>query len=98
MEQQFGRLDAMISPATSIPAFAHGHDVPPGSGQKLWTEWAGFNFPINLSQQPACVVPCDLTEDGRPIGLQIIGSRGADDQVLEFALAIEAAGNELARR
>ena len=83
----------MISPAPPIPAFASGNDVPPGSGQKLRTEWAGFNFPINLSQQPACVVACDLTEDGRPIGLQIVGSRGADDQVLEFALAIEVLGD-----
>jgi aspartyl-tRNA(Asn)/glutamyl-tRNA(Gln) amidotransferase subunit A len=90
MEQQLGRLDAIISPATSIPAFAKGNDVPPGSGQTLWTEWAGFNFPINLSQQPACVIPWDTTEDGRPIGLQVIGLRGADDHVLEFASAIEA--------
>ncbi|MGD0187647.1 MAG: amidase family protein [Roseiarcus sp.] len=78
------------SPATSIPAFAKGYDVPPGSGQTLWTEWAGFSFPINLGQQPACVVPCDLTDDGRPIGVQVIGPRGADDSVLEFALASEA--------
>ena len=89
MEELFGRLDAVISPATSIPAFAKGHDVPPGSGQTIWTEWAGFNFPINLSQQPACVIPCDRTEDGRPIGLQIIGPRGADDSVLEFAATID---------
>lgn len=90
MEQIFDRLDVVVSPAVSIPAFAKGHDVPPGSGQTLWTEWAGFSFPVNLSQQPACVVPCDQTEDGRPIGLQIIGPRGADDPVLEFALASEA--------
>ena len=90
MEQQLGKLDAIVSPATSIPAFEKGNDVPPGSGQSVWTEWAGFNFPINLSQQPASVIPCGLTSSGRPIGLQIVGPRGVDDAVLEFALAIES--------
>ena len=91
-DRRLGQLDAIVSPATSIPAFAKGCDVPPGSGQSLWTEWAGFNFPINLGQQPACVLPCGLTDDGRPVGLQVIGPRGADDGVLEWALAIEALG------
>ncbi len=90
MERQLGGLDAIISPATAIPAFEKGNDVPPGSGQSLWTEWAGFNFPINLTQQPASVIPCGFTGTGRPIGLQIIGLRGADDTVLDAALAIEA--------
>ena len=88
MEKRFQHLDVMISPATAIPAFAKGHDTPPGSGQRLWTEWAGFNFPINLSQQPACAIPCGAAADGRPIGLQIVGPRAADDRVLDFALAI----------
>ena len=46
-----------------------------------WIEWAAFSFPFNLSQQPACVVPCGKTEGGLPIGLQIVGARGADARV-----------------
>ena len=42
---QFGRLDVMISPATAIPAFASGNDVPPGSGRKL-----GLNGPGSTSR------------------------------------------------
>ena len=85
MEAVFARLDLIISPATAIPAFEKAHDVPPGSGLSVWTEWAGFSFPINLSQQPACVTPCAMTDDRRPIGLQFIGPRGEDDRVLALA-------------
>jgi amidase/aspartyl-tRNA(Asn)/glutamyl-tRNA(Gln) amidotransferase subunit A len=87
MEAVFARLDLIVSPATAIAAFEKAHDVPPGSGLSIWTEWAGFSFPINLSQQPACVTPCGPTADRRPIGLQFVGPRGEDDRVLELARA-----------
>ncbi len=87
MEAAFSRIDVVISPATAIPAFAKNCDVPPDSGMTIWTEWAGFSFPVNLSQQPACVTRCGLTADGRPVGLQFVGPRGEDDRVLELARA-----------
>jgi amidase/aspartyl-tRNA(Asn)/glutamyl-tRNA(Gln) amidotransferase subunit A len=93
--QVFNHLDGVVSPAASIPAFAEGYDVPPGSGQTLWTDSAGFSFPINLGQQPAYVAPCGLTEDGRPIGSQIVLPRGADDLVLEFAFSSEVIAGDI---
>ena len=33
-----------------------------------------------------------IADDGRPVGLQVIGLRGADNGVLEWAAAIEALG------
>ena len=96
----FGRaMDALlqtfalvVSPATAVPAFAAGHEVPPDSGLARWTEWAGFSYPINLSQQPACSTPCGWTGDGRPVGLQIIGPRGEDARVLAAAEAFASLG------
>lgn len=90
MESLFERYHLVVSPATSIAAFEKGYDVPPGSGQAFWTEWAGFSFPVNLSQQPACVVPLVPTPGNRPVGLQFVGARGDDDRVLEFAEAFSA--------
>lgn len=84
-------VDFVVSPATAITAFAAGHEVPPGSGLERWTEWAGFSYPINLSQQPAVVVPSGLGAAGMPTGLQIVGARGADVDVLGAALAFELA-------
>ena len=91
MDELLSRFDILISPATAIPAFEAGHEVPPDSGMTRWFEWAGFSFPINLSQQPAASVPCGMTGSGLPIGLQIIGPRGEDARVLAFAKAFETA-------
>ncbi len=91
MEAAFGRLDLIVSPATATPAFEKGRDTPKGSDMSIWTEWAGFSFPINMSQQPACVLPCGFTAKGLPIAMQFIGARGADDRVLELAQACGAA-------
>ena len=92
MDALLQTFDLVVSPATAIPAFAAGHEVPPGSGLGRWTEWAGFSYPINLSQQPACSIPCGLTEDGRPVGLQLVGPRGDDARVLAAAAAFAALG------
>jgi len=81
--------DLVVSPTVAIPAFDAGHEVPPGSGLECWIEWASFSFPINLSQQPACSLPCGLTTSGLPIGIQIIGARGDDAHVLGAALTYE---------
>lgn len=92
MDALLRTFDLVVSPATGIAAFAAGHEVPPGSGLGRWTEWAGFSYPINLSQQPACSIPCGRTADGRPVGLQLIGPRGADARVLAAAQAFADLG------
>jgi amidase/aspartyl-tRNA(Asn)/glutamyl-tRNA(Gln) amidotransferase subunit A len=89
----FADLDIIVSPALPLTAFEVGHEVPPGSGLSRWTEWAGFSYPINLAQAPACVVPCGFGDDGMPVSLQIIGRRGDDSGVLAAAAAFEALGN-----
>jgi len=92
------RLDALLaehalllSPAVAVPPFAVGEEVPPGSGLARWTGWAGFSYPVNLGQHPACTLPCGRTAAGLPIGLQIVGPRGADDRVLAAARTLEEA-------
>ncbi|WP_198404839.1 amidase family protein [Burkholderia ambifaria] len=57
MERLFERVDLLVSPATAIPAFEAGAEVPRDHPETSWFDWAGFNFPLNLSQQPACAVP-----------------------------------------
>ncbi|MEW6644987.1 MAG: amidase [Pseudomonadota bacterium] len=89
MEKLFETFDLIISPTTAITPFVVGAEVPLDSGLKRWTEWAGFSFPLNLSQQPACTVPCGHSAQGLPIGLQIIGPRGADWRVLRAAAICE---------
>lgn len=84
-------VDVVVSPATALTAFGAGLEVPAGSEFQRWTEWAGFSYPINLTQEPALVVPAGRDGDGMPVGLQFVGRKGADLEVLGAGLAFERA-------
>ena len=90
-DRLLGSYDAILSPACAILPFAVGEEVPPGSGLKRWTEWAGFSYPVNLAQAPAAVIRSEVLPEGLPVGLQIIAPRGEDGRVLAIAAAIQAA-------
>ncbi len=82
--------DAVVSPACAVLPFAAGEEVPPDSGLKRWTQWAGFSYPVNLAQAPAAVIRSERLPEGLPAALQIIGPRGEDGRVLAIAAALEA--------
>jgi len=48
-----------------------------------------YTAPFNLTGLPALSLPCGYNSDGLPIGLQIIGRRWAEAQVLRGAYAYE---------
>ena len=87
----FERYDLLLTPTEPIPAFDVALEGPadvlgrPG-GRLAWTP---FTYPFNLTGQPAISVPCGLTADGLPAGLQIVGRRFADATVLRAAAAFE---------
>ncbi len=85
MDKLLAKLDFIVSPATPIPAFAVGPEVPGDVILDRSVNAGSFAFPINLSQQPAVSTPCGLTAAGLPIGLQFVGARGADAKVLSAA-------------
>jgi aspartyl-tRNA(Asn)/glutamyl-tRNA(Gln) amidotransferase subunit A len=87
---QFHRdYDLLVTPTLSVPAFDVGREFP--EGVKRWIDWTPFSFPFNLTQQPACSIPCGLTRDGLPVGLHIVGPRYNDALVLRAARAFETA-------
>ena len=91
MRQFMERFDLLVTPAVAVPAF----DAKPAGHRKLTLEcflgWTPFSYPFNLTQQPACTIPCGLTADGLPIGLQLVGPMFADALVLRAARAFENA-------
>ena len=91
MRQFMQRYDLLVTPTVAVPAF----DAKPAGHQPLTPEnmlgWSPFSYPFNLTQQPACTVPCGLTQNGLPIGLQIVGPMFGDALVLRAARAFESA-------
>jgi aspartyl-tRNA(Asn)/glutamyl-tRNA(Gln) amidotransferase subunit A len=90
MRQFMERYDALLTPATAVPAFAVDRIAPgPQDDHWLWMKWTPFTWPFNLTQQPAAVIPCGKTSGGLPIGLQIAGRMFDDTGVLSVASAAE---------
>jgi aspartyl-tRNA(Asn)/glutamyl-tRNA(Gln) amidotransferase subunit A len=86
------RYDLLLTPTLPLPAFAVGHDTPPGGPYgEDWVNWTPYTYPFNITQQPAASIPSGLTRSGRPAGLQIVGAFGSDALVLRAARAYEAA-------
>lgn len=83
--------DLLLTPTVPLAAFDAGTEVPPGWPHRRWQTWSPFSIPFNLSQQPAATVPCGLTGEGLPAGLQIVGGKHRDAVVLRAAAAYEAA-------
>jgi aspartyl-tRNA(Asn)/glutamyl-tRNA(Gln) amidotransferase subunit A len=91
MRQFMQHYDVLVTPAVAVPAF----DARPAGHTPLdpvtMLGWTPFSYPFNLTQQPACTIPCGLTRDGLPIGLQLVGRMFADAVVLRAARAYEQA-------
>jgi aspartyl-tRNA(Asn)/glutamyl-tRNA(Gln) amidotransferase subunit A len=89
MRQFMTRFDLLVTPSVAVPAF----EARPAGHTRLdpvsMLGWTPFSYPFNLTQQPACTIPCGLTSDGLPIGLQIVGPMFADALVLRAARAYE---------
>jgi len=89
MRQFMTDWDLLLTPTLAVPAF----DARPAGSVPMTPEtmlgWTPFSYPFNLTQQPACTIPCGLTRDGLPIGLQIVGPMFNDALVLRAARAFE---------
>jgi amidase len=49
-----------------------------------------YTMPFNLSGHPAVVIPIGYTQAGLPIGLQIVGHRWREMELLAIAQQIDA--------
>jgi aspartyl-tRNA(Asn)/glutamyl-tRNA(Gln) amidotransferase subunit A len=90
MRQFMQRYDLLVTPAVAVPAF----DAKPAGHARMdphaMLGWTPFSYPFNLTQQPACTIPCGLTSAGLPIGLQLVGPMFGDALVLRAARAFES--------
>ena len=96
----FDTYDLLLTPTVSVAAFEVGRLNPAHFPQHAWDwfPWAGFSYPFNFTGQPAATVPAGFTASGMPVGLQIVGRRLADLQVLQASAAFEEARPWAAKR
>lgn len=91
----FEEYDLLLTPTTPTPPFPLGMDNPPEiAGTPIGTppfEMLPLTFLFNMSGHPACSVPAGWTDDGLPVGLQIVGGWRDDAAVLRAAAAFEQA-------
>tara|TARA_Y100001934_G_C12378557_1_gene790805 strand:+ start:3274 stop:4680 length:1407 start_codon:yes stop_codon:yes gene_type:complete len=85
--------DLLLTPSVSVAAFPATQLQPDHweAHEWDWIRWAEFSYPFNFSGSPAASVPCGFTEDGLPVGLQIVSRRFNDLGVLQAAAAFETA-------
>jgi len=56
-----------------------------------YLDWMKSCYQISVTELPAVSVPCGFTDDGLPVGLQIVGRPFDDRGVLQLAHAFEQA-------
>jgi Asp-tRNA(Asn)/Glu-tRNA(Gln) amidotransferase A subunit family amidase len=79
----------LLSPICATPAFRHGEgNYAPGTGYR---DTMRFSQWLNLTGFPGASVPVSHSNEGLPIGVQVIGRPFEDELVLAVAEAIEAA-------
>lgn len=88
----FERIDVIVMPAAAaLPWRAHeayptlidGVEVGP-RGHAVYTGW------VNAAGLPGLALPASPSEEGLPIGIQLIGPYGHDDLLLDLGAAYEA--------
>jgi amidase len=86
-------VDVMLTPTTPVspPRVGAWNGMPPGEAFRCAAPIAAFTVGLNITGQPGVSLPAGFTAAGLPVGVQIIGRRGADETVLALAREMEAA-------
>lgn len=84
----FGSCDAILAPVTPTPPFKLGEKTDDPIQMYLNDI---FTIPVNLAGLPGMSLPCGMTRDGLPIGMQLIGKPLDEAGLLNIAYAYEQA-------
>lgn len=93
VERYFDDFDLLLTPTTATTAYDAAGPLPmivAGEPVKPMGSLP-FTYPFNLTWHPAMSVPAGLTEEGLPVGLQIVARRREDAIVLTAARVLERA-------
>jgi aspartyl-tRNA(Asn)/glutamyl-tRNA(Gln) amidotransferase subunit A len=87
-EQAFRQCDALLTPVTPTPAYRIGEKSDDPLQMYLGDI---FTVTTNLAGICGLSVPCGLTANGLPVGLQILGPAFKEERILRVGYAFEKA-------
>jgi amidase len=94
VEAAIGDNDALVCPTLAVPPFPlEAHDPTEIAGEPAngtLTDWS-LPWVFNVTGHPVVSVPAGLTDDGLPVGLQVVGKRYTEADLLAVAAAFERA-------
>jgi aspartyl-tRNA(Asn)/glutamyl-tRNA(Gln) amidotransferase subunit A len=86
--EAFDVLDVLVAPSTPAPAPEVGASLLE-NGEELRVGLLRLASPFNTTGFPALSLPCGVTADGLPIGLQLAAKPGEEAVLLGVARALE---------
>jgi aspartyl-tRNA(Asn)/glutamyl-tRNA(Gln) amidotransferase subunit A len=89
-EQAFAKVDAILTPTAPSAAFGLGEKMD--DPIKMYLNDV-FTVPASLAGVPAMSVPAGLSEEGLPLGLQVIGRHFDEETVFAVSGALERAAD-----
>ncbi|MEQ8291247.1 MAG: amidase [Roseovarius sp.] len=95
IQQVLARTDAIVSPTLTAPPLKIDIDTAgdvdvAGNRGTVRGAWYPFTYPLNLTGHPAISLPCGMTSEGLPIGLQIFTEWYQESFLLDLAALTEA--------
>ena len=81
-EKAFSKCDFILTPVSPNPAFKLGEKV--NDPVAMYLEDV-MSVSLNLVGVPGLAIPAGKTKSGLPIGLQLVGPRRSDKQLINFA-------------
>ena len=91
--EAFKKCDCLITPVAPTPPFKIGEKVDDPLQMYLSDI---FTIPVNLAGLPGMSVPCAISKEGLPIGVQFIAPPFREDALLHAAYAYETMRGRLA--
>ncbi len=101
MREFFGCCELMVAPVVQVLPFPADQRHPAevaGEPVTTYIDWMKSCWYVSAAGLPAVSVPFGFTDDGLPVGLQVIGPHGGDWNVLQLAHAIERETGHWRRR
>lgn len=97
----FGEYDFLLCPVAQVPPFeieTEWVEEVDGVAMETYIDWMRVCTDVTVMNCPAISVPAGFTDNGLPIGLQIVGPPRADLAVLEIAKQFEQVDQLASRR